>query len=315
MNAEEYSDLFKQTMVTWDDKRSRSTQVRVGPSEIGFCRNKVALKIREIPKTDSGQNAAARIGTAIHAMLEEARGLLPNLILERELTIDIRVEGFDVLQILGHADEIDPDENSVTDWKTVDGFEWVRRHGPSQSHKFQRHLYALGAIQAGLVKEEGLIVRNVYIDRSGKDDEPLVFQEAFDPTLTDEVGQWVADVLYAVKHGEDAARDIAAPTCQAIGCEYFTACRGGVLPDSDADQITDPDTLDTLVAYLEGAEMEKAGKRLKTEMKERLNNVNGIGVTEQGPVQVRHTVVNASYVAGYEKQAGERIDVKRVKLS
>ena len=230
MDAEEYAGLFRQTMITWDAQRARSAQVQVGPSDIGFCRQKVALKIQETPKTDSGQMSAAMIGTAIHSMLEGARGLLPHLLLEQELTVDIRVDGFDVLQVLGHADEIDPDENSVTDWKTVDGLEWVKRHGPSQSHKFQRHLYALGAIQAGLVKEEGLIVRNVYIDRSGKDPEPFVCQEAFDPTLTDEVGQWIADVLYAVKHKEDAARDIAAPTCVALSCEYLTVCRGGRSP-------------------------------------------------------------------------------------
>jgi hypothetical protein len=314
MDAEDYAALFEQTLITWDGQRARSTQVKVGPSEIGFCRQKVALKIKETPKTDSGQMSSAMIGTAIHAMLEQARGLLPNLILERELTIDLRVDGFDVLQLVGHADEIDPDENSITDWKTVDGFEWVKRHGPSQAHKFQRHLYALGAIQAGLVKEEGLIVRNAYIDRSGKDPSILVWQEAFDPTLTDEVGQWVADVLYAVKHGEDASRDIAAPTCEAISCEYFTACRGGLLPDTRGDQITDADTLDTLVAYLEGAKMEKDGKRLKTEMKERLAGIDGIGVTALGPIQVRHTTIGASYVAGYEKATSERIDVRPVKL-
>jgi hypothetical protein len=43
-----------------------------------------------------------------------------------------------------------PSENTVLDIKTVDGFAWVKREGTSQNHKYQRHLYAMGCVEAGL---------------------------------------------------------------------------------------------------------------------------------------------------------------------
>ena len=48
--------------------------------------------------------------------------------------------------------------------------DWVRRNGTSDSHKYQRHLYALGAMQAGILDSGQTIwVGNLYFDRSGKE--------------------------------------------------------------------------------------------------------------------------------------------------
>ena len=305
MNKDDYAAGFTLGLHVWDQQRDRSKQAQIGPSEVGFCRQKTALKIKEVTKSDSKPSPAARIGTAVHADLAVSRkALFPHLLIETKLSIVLNIPGYGMLTIVGHADEIDPTEPSVTDWKTVDGFDWVQRSGASKSHKFQRWLYALGAIQAGLVSDEGLVIRNVYIDRSGHEDGVHVEQELFDYMLQDEIIEWLSDVFYAVEHKEDASRDVVAPVCQAIGCEFFTVCRGG-LPSTESDVYTDPDIVEAVQMYVEGREMATEGEKQRKAASKMLSGLNGVAAG----FQVRTTHVNETDVPGFFRRGYDKVDI------
>lgn len=258
----------------------RTKQARdgiLGPSDIGFCRQKAVLVTRQIKPTDSPPNWAASVGIAVHNYVEEAiKRLHPDWLLgsiDHVRTTAVMPSG---AEISGSPDIIAPDINAVLDIKTVNGFQWTRRNGPSQSHIFQRHIYAMGLIQSGILdSSREVLVGNIYLDRSGADPNPLVFVEPMDENVTNEVDSWISDVIYAVAQGEDSSRDIPAPVCEKI-CEFFTVCRGG-LEDSHSDGlITDPELLAAVDMYVAGRTQEGNGKEMKRAAAEVLSNVSGV---------------------------------------
>ena len=289
----------------------QSREGRIGPSDVGFCRQKAALMTRGVEQTDEKPIAAAQIGTAIHAYVAQAFEWAnpDNWIVERPVTATLP----NGVEISGTADLILTDWNALIDVKTVDGFEWVKREGTSQNHKFQRHLYALGAIEAGLLRDDDtLLVGNLYIDRSGKESVPLLLTEPFDPTLTSEVVSWIDDVIYAVKHNEDASRDIPAPICEKI-CEWYTVCRGN-LPTEEGGEIIDDDTRITAIKMFdEGRALEKMGVQMKKEAGAVLVDSNGIATIDGVRWQVRNTYVNPTTVQAFEKAGYNRLDVRKMK--
>ena len=208
----DYSIAISAALTAYMDNSSRSQQAaegRLGPSDIGFCRQKAALMTRGIEATDSTPKMAAAIGTAWHNYAEAAiKAMFPDWILGSIDNLTVTATLPSGAEISGHPDIVIPSENTVLDIKTVDGFAWIEREGASQNHRYQRHLYALGCIQAGMFdNDKPVYVGNVYFDRSGKDTRVIVKIEELDVTLTDEIDSWVQDVIYAVKHNEDASRD------------------------------------------------------------------------------------------------------------
>jgi len=289
-----------------DQPRTRqSREGRLGPSDIGFCRNKAVLVSRETKPTDEVNNWPAAVGTAMHDYIEsacEGRGWILGSKDKRRVSATLPSGA----EIAGTPDIIMPKENQIVDIKTVNGFEWIRRNGPNTSHLYQRHLYALGAMQEGLLEEDGLTVANAYFDRSGSNQDVVWFEEPFDPNLTLEIDSWVEDVIYAVRHGEDSSKDVAAPVCERI-CEFFTVCRGG-LDDSHSDgMITDTDLLSHIDLYVEGGKLEAEGRKMKSAAKPFLGGVSGMTSTHQ----VRWVTVNPSRVEAYERDSYERLDVRK----
>lgn len=269
----------------------------LGPSDIGFCRQKAVLVTRQVQPTDSRSTWAASVGTAIHNYVEAAfKEHHPDWLMgsiDNVRTTAILPSG---AEISGHPDIVAPDLNAVLDIKTVNGFEWTRRNGPSQSHIFQRHIYAMGLIQDGtLDSSREVIVGNIYLDRSGAQSEPLIYCEPFDDLITDAVDAWVSDVIYAVQTGEDSARDVPAAVCEKI-CEFFTVCRGG-LEDSDSDGlILDDELIAAVDMYVDGRDKESVGRQMKKEASARLANVSGVTQTHQ--------------VRWVQVQGSERLDVR-----
>lgn len=309
--AVEVGSLITTALKAASDSTPRTVQSNegiLGPSDIGWCRQKAALMTKGVSKTDSRSTAAANIGTAIHNwMFEALRPLFPSWIIESVRVSAVLPNGS---VIAGSPDIIVPEWNMVLDVKTVDGFEKIKRFGTSQNHKYQRHLYAMGAIQDGLLDDsKPVYVGNIYIDRSGEESEPYVVIEEMDPLLTDEINQWVDDVIYAVAHNEDASRDVAAPVCERI-CEFYTVCRGD-LPVSENDFIDTPDIQEAVVQYVEGRDMEAAGKKMKDQAKSLLTGLNGIAAG----YQVRTTQIPESDVPGYTRAASIRLDVRKMRAT
>lgn len=284
----------------------QSEQGIIGPSDLGFCRQKAVLMMRGVQRTDSGPLWPAIIGTAIHRQIAEyLRAAFPGWTVDEQRVTATYPSGYEVP---GTPDIIAPEWNAVVDLKTADGFEWVRREGSSQNHRYQRHTYALGAVAAGLLDpDKPIYVVNVYLDRSGREEKPYVTMEVLDPTLTDEVNGWIDDVTYALRTGEDASRDVAAPVCERI-CEFFTVCRGQ-LPVEDGDLITDENLIAAARMHEEAQALEKRAKRMKAEAKQILRGVDGVAAG----LQVRWTHIDGQEVAAGWRDGYDRLDVRRVR--
>jgi len=288
-------------------RTQQSRQGILGPSDIGFCRQKANLVSRQVQPTDNPPKWSAAVGTALHTYIEAAlKKSHPDWLLGSIDDLRVTAKLPSGAEISGHPDIVIPNQNTVLDIKTVDGFEWTKRNGPSMSHKYQRHLYALGCINAGIFHEsETIYVGNVYFDRSGKFPEPVVFVEEMDNTLTSEIDQWVEDVIYAVKHDQDASRDVAAPVCEKI-CEFFTVCRGSLEVHDGQEVIRDDYLLSAIDMYVSGRTMENQGKQMKKEAGEILTSINGVTPTHQ----IRWVHVNGGSMKAYERASYERLDVR-----
>jgi len=309
----EYGIAIDAALKAYMDNSSRSMQAaegRLGPSDIGFCRQKAALMTMGVEPTDSSPKWAAAVGTSIHNYVEAAiKEMFPDWILGSIDNLRVTAKLPSGAEISGHPDIVIPNENTVLDIKTVDGFSWIKRNGTSQQHKYQRHLYALGCIKAGIFDPEKPIwVGNVYFDRSGKEQTPLVTIEEIDYTLTDEINSWITDVIYAVENKEDASRDIASAVCEKI-CSYFTACRGGLEVHEGGEIITDEETLTALEMYVEARETVKEAEQQKKEASARLYGING----SNGTHQVRWVEVSPTTVNSFQKDGYMRLDVRKVR--
>jgi hypothetical protein len=264
-----------------------------------------------VEQTDSTSIAAAQIGTAVHVYVGEAlRAFFPTWIIDNRRVTATFPSG---AEVSGTPDIIAPEWNAVVDVKTVDGFEWVKREGTSLNHRYQRHSYALGALQEGLLDpSRPVYVGNLYIDRSGKEPEPYFVFEEFDHALSDEIDSWIADVQYAVMNREDASRDIPAPVCEKI-CSYYTVCRGGLPVNEGGELIEDPERLAAVRMFVEGRDLEKTGAQMKKEAGARLVDTNGTANVDGQMWNVRNTYVNPTTVQAFDKQGYNRLDVRKAR--
>jgi hypothetical protein len=308
--ATEIQSVIAQAIDAGSRGSARSVQSAegiIGPSDLGFCRNKAALMTKGVAQSDSKSLWAASVGTAIHEYIGAIlREMFPDWIVDSQRVTATFPSG---AEVSGTPVLIVPEWNALLDAKTVDGFAWVKRNGTSQNHKFQRHTYALGAIQAGLLDEsKPIYVGNIYLDRSGKEKEPYVTLEPFDPTLTDQVDTWISDVIYAVKHDEEASKDIAPAVCEQI-CEFFTVCRGNLPDTHDPMLILEGEQRDAIRMYVEARDMAKEADKMKRAAQARLVGVEG----SDGEWQVRWTHIPESEVSAFRKQGYDRMDIRKVR--
>lgn len=310
--AAEVSEMVRVAIRSYDAKRPRSIQSRegrLGPSDLGFCRAKAALMVRGIAPTDSKSLWPAHVGTAVGEWVEKAiKDTFPHWIVGSVDEVDVTYTMTNGSEVTGRPDIIATDLNAVLDLKTKDGLEVVRRYDDSLNYKFQRHAYLRGAVAAGLLDPtKPLYVGNVYLDRSGKDEQPYVTLEPVDDSLDDQIAGWVDDVIYARLHDEEAERDVASEVCERI-CEFFTVCRGN-LPSQESEVIRDPEVSAALVLYVEATEAEKKAKRDKEAAKSVLDGINGT----DGTYQVRWTYINESTVPSFTRAASQRISVTKLR--
>lgn len=307
MNADDYLATMQTSLDMYAALRPRSMQTELGVSTIGHCKSEALWRMLGVEPTDAPASRQALHGTALHEMWSTARAQSnPRLLLETELRITLPSGTV----LLGHADEIDPDEPSVTDWKSVgSGSDLTaqRRIGSSEQQRFQRHLYYYGAHQAGLVPAEG-IVRNWWIDRAGQDPRGLVEQEPFDMAVVHEADAWLSDVLYAKEHGEELERSKHYSWCRDF-CPFFSHCRSGVQhPDVE---ITDPELVAAAELLRDGRVLSKAGDDLESYGKRVLAPLQANGESDEisafvlGDVRFRWQWVNKE-PKGYFKAVVEQ---------
>lgn len=282
----------------------QSRDFRVGISDLGWCSERTRRMLgQETP--DDRDMLPAFIGTAIGDHTEAAiADMWPNAIRKAEVTVVLHGERADY-NIGGHPDVLI--DNKVIDVKTSRGLGTARRTGPSQQQQFQRHCYALGAWNAGLLTGplEDVQVANVWIDRAGDERECHVHMEKYNPDVVQAAGWWLDDVIYAYLHSEEARKEPPREMCEKV-CGFYATCRA---MDTDVQGLlTDDGVLAAVDMYREASDLERAARLLKDQAKSHLGGITG----STGEYAVRWVHVNEAEV-NYVRGGYDRLDVRKVK--
>lgn len=259
MGPDDYAASYAVSLDLYQASLPRSLQTELGISSIGHCASEALWRVKGIPESNAPAARQALHGTAIHRLHAAARSAYnPRLLVDRRLVVTLPSG----LQVPGSPDEIDPDEPSVTDLKSVNDaadMAALRRTGGTTQQRYQKHLYYLAAHQAGLVPAEG-IVRNVWVDRSGETEIPFVEQEPFSMEVVHEADVWIGNVLYAAEHGEEALREKPYDWCMTY-CPFAIHCRSG---QAHADfTLTDGEMVQAARLLRDGRDQRKEGELLE----------------------------------------------------
>ena len=197
-------ELLLTALRAGDAKRSRSTQVQIGPSEVGGCRRKVWYRLNDQPETNDNElKLAAIMGTAIHAEIEKALASNPDVLIETEVEYD---------GMKAHIDAFVPSTGDVIDWKTSK----LKNLGyfPSTQQRWQVQLYGY------LLAKNGYAVNRVSlvaIARDGDERDVKVHTENYDESIALTALGWLA-VVKEAKDAPDPEKD--ASYCQFY-CKYY----------------------------------------------------------------------------------------------
>lgn len=281
---------------------------RIGASEVGLCRSYLQRMIRQEEKREDERVPwQAFIGTALGDALERALAAVVQGVWVQDDVLATLPSGLTIpghIDAYGEADEEQP--GWVLDFKAKDGVIVVSRQGDiDRSHKYQVALYWLALVQAGKIRPDAPAFV-VYVDRSGKTWEPFVKEVTVDQALIAEIDEWLGDVIYAVRNGEEASRDRPYEFCE-VACPFFFNCRGS---DEFHAQglITDEEALTAIKVYQEAAAAEKAAKKAKDEAKAALAGISG----SNGEVVLSWTQVNESQIESYTRAGYTRLNMRRV---
>lgn len=294
IDPDTYAAMIKFDVEAHDTTKPRAMltdQGHLGMSSLR-CREQARRVLLQIPASDSPPKWAAIVGTAIDAQFETALAdAHPDWLFKTTVTAKLP-SGF---EITGTLDWADPSEPSVTDLKSKAGLALARKHWSTEwAYRAQRHLLYLGMVQEHGWSETGT-VRNVVVDRSGKDPYPFVWDEPYDPSVITEIDAWVSDVMYAVKNQETASKDVSGAACTY--CPFFTSCRGG---DIETGLITTPSLALAVDRYADADEVAKNANALRDELRPLVLGVSG---------RTQRTILTTTQVAS---NGSRRINVRKI---
>lgn len=238
----------------YDASRPRSLQAEPGWSEVGGCRAYLGFRLDGAWASDEPDGWGATRGTAIHKLLETILAGEPGFRTE----VTTRYRG-----ILGHADLLLIDEESVTDWKTTklaNSRLWQQKPESLWEKRVQVHGYAAGLVADGELPETAK-VRLAVVPVDGTFADWWCYEEQFDRSVAD----WGADRLDEVRErmaaGEPLPKDQQYAFCQDW-CEFFSICRSQDDPAESAE-ITNPELAAAVIAYGEANKVFSAAKKDK----------------------------------------------------
>lgn len=279
-------DSIKETLVkflTEDDKgRSRSTQVNVGPSEIGGCARRLWYRINEVEPTNHDTlRLSAIMGTAIHTLIESVFADSCGYVTELEVEFD---------GIKGHIDLVDVNTNTIWDWKTTtkSGLGYF----PSRQQIEQVQMYGYLANATGTqIERVGLVA----IPRDGNENDIVEWSEPYDEEIA----------LLAIARYQNIREQFVAPApekeasyCQKY-CAYFGACEG-IVEASNDKLIENLETIDLITSYKDLQELSKGIKSQLDFAKEALEGTTGVTpdgiVIKWSSVAGRQTIDEAAVV-------------------
>jgi len=254
-------EILVEKLITEDSKRARTTQVNVGPSEIGGCQRRLWYRLNAVKPTNTGTSRLAAImGTSIHTAIEVAFSGDENYLTEVELTHN---------GLTGHVDLLDVQGKTIWDWKTITkaGSGFFGNEGQIA----QLQVYGWLANNCGYeITTLGL----VGIPRDGNENDIIEVTCAYDE---DKALAYLARL-------ENVKTSFAIPEpekeqsfCKRF-CEFYGTCDG--LPENTQQEITNDEVIQLLVQYKSLQEQsKKVGQELDF-LKEALKGTTG--VTPQG---------------------------------
>jgi hypothetical protein len=296
----EIGEMVMAAIGDWQQNAPRtkqSTQRILGMSEMGGCREYVRATIAGDPKgPPESLKWAAYLGTAIGDHIEGILGEM-GFHTQEDAVVTLPRTG---ITVRGHLDARTND--GIIDLKTRDGLADVRREGPPFKEKAQISGYFVGKVQEGVV-DKNATGHLVYLDRSGKENEPFVWSVTYEVALAilDAVEDRLVDVqtALATKVSQTYLRDEPESWCYAISCPFYAACWEGYVP---TNKITHPRALDAVRRLVENRDDEKGAKERREAAREDLRGVEG--VTPDGVV-VRWTISNTE-----SGGVADRLDVR-----
>ena len=200
-------ELLVKSLHEKENKRGRSTQVQIGPSELGGCRRKVWYRLNNQPETNDNEiKLAAIMGTAIHAAIENALADNQDVLLEKTVEYD---------GMKAHVDCFIPSTGDVVDWKTTK----VKNlsYFPSQQQRWQVQVYGYLISKSGLGKVQ--TVNLVAIPRDGDERDILVHSEPYDEAIALEAMNWLA----AIRTATEAPAPERYESYCASYCKFYDA--------------------------------------------------------------------------------------------
>ena len=274
MTATDPKELLLNALRAGDAKRSRSTQVQIGPSELGGCRRKVWYRLNDQPETnDNEMKLAAIMGTAIHAAIEEALADNKDVLIETEVEYN---------GMKAHIDCYVPGTGDVIDWKTSK----VRNlsYFPSTQQRWQVQTYGYLLAKNGHdVKRVSLVA----IARDGDERDVKVHTEDYNEAMALEALSW----LEAIKASEVAPEPEREENYCKFYCKFYDASGQlgcvGLKKERIASEevlIQDKDASTNAMKYLQLDEKIKELTKEKDSLKSALEGI--AGVTDTG-IQVR----------------------------
>jgi hypothetical protein len=253
-----------------ENKRGRSNQIQIGPSELGGCRRKVWYRLNSQPETNDNElKLAAIMGTAIHAAIETALTDNKDVLLEQTVQYG---------DMKAHVDCYIPGTGDVVDWKTVK----TKNLGsfPSKQQRWQVQTYGYLISKSGLGKVS--TVNLVAIPRDGDERDVVVHSEPYDEAIALEALDW----LSAIKTSDLAPEPEKDESYCRFYCKYYDAsgemgCTGlkkGNTGD-DLPLVEDQEASMNVLHYAQLDEQIKVLERKKEGIRETLLGIAGVTTT------------------------------------
>jgi CRISPR/Cas system-associated exonuclease Cas4 (RecB family) len=274
-----------------ENNRPRSTQVQIGPSELGGCRRKVWYRLNNQPETNDAElKLAAIMGTAIHSAIESALAGNNSIVLEQTVEYN---------GMKAHVDAFISDTGDVIDWKTVKAKNLS--YFPSQQQRWQVQVYGYLIDKSG--KGKPRTVNLVAIPRDGDERDIKVHSEPYDEKIALEALDWLA----AIKDSADAPAPERDESYCKFYCKYYDAsgemgCVGLKKERIKADMPVIEDEAVSMTA-LEYVQLDEKIKSLEVQKEALRENLSGItGVTTTG-YEIKWSTIQSNTV---DKEAVEK---------
>ena len=284
-------ELLVKSLHEKENKRGRSTQVQIGPSELGGCRRKVWYRLNNQPETNDNEiKLAAIMGTAIHAAIENALADNQDVLLEKTVEYD---------GMKAHVDCFIPSTGDVVDWKTTK----VKNlsYFPSQQQRWQVQVYGYLISKSGLGKVQ--TVNLVAIPRDGDERDILVHSEPYDEAIALEAMNWLAAIRTATEApAPERHESYCASYCKFYDASGEMGCVGikKERTSSELPELNDSEAAMDALHYTQVDNEIKVLENKKAALREKL--LGKTGITDTG-FEIRWSSMQSNTV---DKEAVEK---------